>query len=127
VSGDGPEYEDEYEDEDEARDDSGEDGDDDVDMEEEPSEQDGINLELFNYYGWAGHSHAVSEAQPQTYDASRAACGGENTWIVVRIGDGERLAVVKSLSSKKLARIFSMLFWPALAKRSLAPPPLYQN
>ncbi|KFY37796.1 hypothetical protein V495_06944 [Pseudogymnoascus sp. VKM F-4514 (FW-929)] len=82
VSGDGPEYEDEYEDEDEARDDSAEDGDDDVDMEEEPSEQDGINLELFNYYGWAGHSHAVSKAQPQTYDASRAACGGENTWMV---------------------------------------------
>jgi predicted RNase H-like nuclease (RuvC/YqgF family) len=34
--------------------------------------------------GWAGHSHAVSKAQPQTYDASRAACGGENTWMVVR-------------------------------------------
>ncbi|KFY02132.1 hypothetical protein O988_02350 [Pseudogymnoascus sp. VKM F-3808] len=80
--GDGPEYEDEYEDEDEARDDSAEDGDDDVDMEEEPSEQDGINLELFNYYGWARHSHAVSKAQSQTDDASRAACGGENTWMV---------------------------------------------
>ncbi|KFX91581.1 hypothetical protein V490_05834 [Pseudogymnoascus sp. VKM F-3557] len=41
MSGDGPEYEDE------ARDGSAEDGDDDVDIEEEPSEQDGINLELF--------------------------------------------------------------------------------
>jgi hypothetical protein len=71
VSGDGPGYEDEYEDEDEARDNSGEDGDNDINMEEEPSEPDGINLEL-------------SKAQPQTYDASRAACGGENTSMVVR-------------------------------------------